>query len=130
MAVTKLGAKLMSLEKRASFGIGSVIMPGFMAMSAAKQVASGENSLGGSLGDLGGGLAGWSIGSKAIGALTKSMKPGFLQKALGFGGGMIGSDLGGSVGSSIGDKILSWRRKPPTYDSWINANGERSQPKA
>ncbi len=142
MAVTKLGAKLMSLEKRALFGFGkkqqtstpslwqrvghgmgracSFAMPGLMAFGATNSVASGENSLGGSLGELGGGLAGWSLGSKAIGALTKNMKPGFLKSGLGLVAPFFPASIGSGLGASMGDAVLPFRRKVPTYNTWLN----------
>ncbi len=142
MAVTKLGAKLMSLEKRALFGtdkkqpqsvpslwkrvghglapVGSFAMPAMMATTTTAEIVSGQNSLGGGLGELGGGLAGWSLGSKAIGALTKKMKPGILKGGLGLVVPLLPASLGSVLGASMGDAVLPFRRKVPTYNTWLN----------
>lgn len=146
MAVTKLGAKLMCLEKRALFGLGkkqpappptlrqrvgrgmglagSFAMPGLMAFGAANSVASGENSLGGSLGELGGGLSGWSLGEHLGKSVTKNIKSKFLKGPLRLGAslglGLAGSFMGGTIGSGMGNSILPFRRKPPAYEAWLN----------
>ena len=136
----------MRLEKRALFGLGkkqptppptlwqrvgrgmgragSFAMPGLMAFGAANSVASGEHSLGGSLGELGGGLAGWSLGSKAIGSLTKNMKPGFLKSGLGLIAPFFPASIGSGMGASAGNALLPFRRKPPAYDSWLNETAD------
>lgn len=154
MAITKLGAQILgglgksAFEKTGWFGgsrpssppapsmwqrigngfgrVGSFAMPGLMAFGAVNNIASGEQSVGGALGELGGGLAGWSLGSKAFGSLAKNMKPGFLKSGLGIATSLLTSGIGSSVGSGVGNAVLPFRRKPKSataywqdgYDGW------------
>ncbi len=104
--------------------VSSFAMPGLMTFGAVNSIASGENSVGGGLGGLGGELAGWSLGSRAVGALTKNMKPGRLKGILGFAGGMIAAGPGSTIGESLGNAILPFRRKSPAYNTWFNETAE------
>lgn len=104
--------------------MGSFAMPGLMAFGAANSVASGENSVGGSLGELGGGLAGYSLGTKAVGALARNMKPGLLKGTLGILGGMAASVPGSGIGASLGNAVLPFRRKPKQPGSWLTETAD------
>lgn len=155
MAVTKLGAQILSgIEKTALFGwsrpappppptmwqkigngfgrMSSFAMPGLMAFGAVNNIASGDQSVGESLGELGGGLAGWTLGSKAFGSMAKNMKPGLLKSGLGIATSLLTSGIGSSFGSGVGNAVLPFRRKPKNpANFWQEGyNGWNGQPDA
>lgn len=103
--------------------------PGLMAFGTANSIASGEQSLGEGLGELGGGLAGWSLGAKGFNSLAKNMKPGKLKTALSFASGFLGSGIGASIGAGMGHAVMPFQRKPKNFqDYW--QTGWNGQPDA
>lgn len=112
--------------------VGSFAGPAMMAGLTVNSIASGEQSLGGGLGELGGGAAGWTLDSKGFHALAKNMLPGKLKNIFGVASGFLGSGIGASIGSSVGNAVLPFRRKPKStaYYGQENYNGWNGQPDA
>lgn len=114
-----------SMWQKIGGGVGrsmNTIVPGLMALGAAHDISSGKDSVGGSLGSLGGYFAGMSFGERAFDSIAKKMKPGPLKSILGVAAEMFASDIGASVGSGVGGIIAPFRRKPQKAENYWQKN--------
>lgn len=122
------------VDKALGWG-GKAINLGFMAMTPymiGHSIATGENSVGGSIGEMAGGLYGWQLGDRLMKNNLKFMKPApgtngasfwgstlggkakwLGRGALGLAGGIAGSVLGSLIGGKVGDTIAPFRRAQP-----------------
>lgn len=76
-------------------------------------VMSGDQSVGGAVGGTLGSSAGYVLGSKGAGALTKFLpkKYKWLGKGLNFLGGAAGGIMGWTPGAKAGEKTPIWKRE-------------------